>query len=76
MMNVFIRKILVFLEAFSDDFKTSIFENIFPLCLIKVEEMFDIPETIEKDLLIDESNDLLIVEFAETIQRLIIVIRF
>ena len=59
----------MFIEAFSDDFKNYIFKNIFSLCLIKVSEMFGIPETIEKDLLIDESNDLLILEFAETIQR-------
>lgn len=71
MMNAFIRKILVFIEGFSDDFRNYIFENIFSLCLIKVEEMFVVPETIEKDLLIDESNDFLILEFAETIQRLL-----
>ena len=71
MMNAFIRKILVFIEAFSDNFKNYIFENIFFLCLLKVEEMFVVPETIEKDLLIDESNDFLILEFAETIQRFI-----
>ena len=42
-------------------------QNIFSICLIKVNEMFEIPEMIDRDLLIDENNDLLILEFAETI---------
>ena len=66
-MNRFIRKILVFVEAFSEDFKKFIFANLFEICLLKVTEMFEVPEMIEKDLLIDESNDQLILEFAETI---------
>ena len=70
MMNGFIRKILAFIEAFSEDFKLFIFANLFEICLLKVNEMFEIPEMIDKDLLIDENNDLLILEFAETIQRL------
>ena len=64
--NVFLRKILGFLEAFSNDFRAFIQKE---LMIFFGKKLRSLNDGINEELLIDESNDQMIIEFSETISR-------
>ena len=64
--NAFLRKILGFIEAFSNDFRMFIQKELLSFFVKKLRSL---TEGINEELMIDESNDQMIIEFAETISR-------
>ncbi|KAL4503256.1 hypothetical protein ABPG72_000862 [Tetrahymena utriculariae] len=75
---VFLRKIVNIIEGgFSSDFKEFVIQNIMDTCLIKLTE-FEQDQSqsnnIGSNLIIDESNDIVIIEFAETISRFVTIL--
>ena len=57
-----------YIQAFSEDFKEYCIINVLDTCLIKFKEFQKI-QSEEIELIKDESHDLVIIEFAETIAR-------
>ena len=67
-----IRKIIPFIEAFGEDFKLEMQNKVLSLCASKLKE-FDNLNNIDAENIVDETNDLIVIEFAETISRLILI---
>lgn len=73
----FLRKVIGIIEAFSPDFKDFAIQTVLDTCIIKLKEFQQatvLSDPKDIDFVKDEANDLLIMEFAETISRLATVI--
>jgi len=71
-MNMFFRKVLVYLEIFSEGFKEKAFEGILRTCKTKVNEISNqntLKYANEEFYLSNEINETMLTEFAETISR-------
>ena len=68
-INMFLRKVLLYMEIFSDGFKENTLSTILKVCKIKTDELVRKKTQAETDNLNDELNDSMITEFAETISR-------
>ena len=68
-INMFLRKVLTYMEIFSEGFKENTIRSILKVCKIKTNELVGKNTQAETDNLNDELNDAMITEFAETISR-------
>ena len=69
--NGFLRKILGFLEGFTPEFKAFISKDLLGFLCTRLDRLKD---ELDEEVMIDESNDLMVVEFAETISRFAIIL--
>ena len=74
-INMFFRKVLVYLEIFSEGFKESAFEGLLKTCKSKAMEISNPApaQGVNEELhLSNEINETMVTEFAETISRYLI----
>jgi len=71
-MNMFLRKVLTYIEVFTEEFRDQVLRGILSICKIKSHEITTTIDLGGQDVtsINNELNDLMITEFAETIARM------
>lgn len=72
---IFLRKIIGIIEAFSEDFQQYVVTSVLNMAVVKLKEDAPLQEAMAtQDIIKDEMNDIVVIEFAETISRFVTII--